>query len=323
MGRVLSINEYKIKEINNSTGFSEDLIEKVMRLEELLQDIFRHPYLGKRLLLKGGTALNYCCFDRPRLSVDIDLNYIGSARVKVMQEERPKIYEAITKIAEDKGYKILREPGEEHAGGKWRLVYKNLWSHNKNLEFDINYLYRVPIGSPQRINFETFSNIKGFEIFVVSKEELFAGKTVAALDRVAPRDIYDLVNIVDYTGNYDRRLFRKTVILLGASQREDFRKIKADKLYEVSDKDIKDSLYPLLPRDKRINREELFVKIIPFVLDILNFTSSENEFLDRYLDNAEYKPELLFYEYPDLIPQIEEHPALLWKRLNVEKYLKR
>ncbi len=41
----MSISEHKIKEINNSTGFSEDLIEKVIRLEELLQDIFRHPYL--------------------------------------------------------------------------------------------------------------------------------------------------------------------------------------------------------------------------------------------------------------------------------------
>ena len=323
MGRVLSISEYRVKDIKNFTGFNEDLIEKVLRLEELLRDIFRHPYLDKRLLLKGGTALNFCYFNRSRLSVDIDFNYIGSARVKVMQEERPKVDEAITKIAEDKGYKILREPGEEHAGGKWRLAYKDLWGNNKNLELDINYLYRVPIGLPQKINFEAFSNNRRFEIFIVSKEELFAGKCVAALERVAPRDIYDVANIVDYTGNYDKRLFRKIIILLGASQREDFRKIKADKLYEVSDKDIKDSLYPLLPRDKRINREELFVKIIPFVLDILNFTSSENEFLDRYLDNAEYKPELLFHEYPDLIPQIEEHPVLLWKRLNVEKYLKR
>lgn len=323
MGRVLSISEYMVKDINNSTGFNEDLIEKVLRLEELLRDIFRHPYLDKRLLLKGGTALNFCYFDKLRLSVDIDLNYIGSTKVELMQKERPKIDEAIAKIVEDKGYKILKEPGEEHAGGKWRLAYRNLWGNNKNLELDINYLYRVPIGLPQRINFETFSNSKGFEIFIVSKEELFAGKTVAALDRVAPRDIYDVANIVDYTGNYDKRFFRKTVILLGASQREDFREIKADKLYEVSDKDIKDSLYPLLPRDKRINQKELFDKIIPFVLDILKFIPSEKEFLDRYLDYAEYKPELLFYEYPDLIPQIEEHPVLLWKRLNLEKYLKR
>jgi predicted nucleotidyltransferase component of viral defense system len=110
VGRILSINEYKIKEINNSTGFSEDLIEKVIRLEELLQDIFRHPYLDKRLLLKGGTALNFCYFNRSRLSVDIDLNYIGSIKVELMRKERPKIYEAITKIAEDKGYKIFSLP---------------------------------------------------------------------------------------------------------------------------------------------------------------------------------------------------------------------
>jgi len=36
MGRVLNISLRRVKEINNSTGFSEDLIEKVIRLEELL-----------------------------------------------------------------------------------------------------------------------------------------------------------------------------------------------------------------------------------------------------------------------------------------------
>ena len=35
-------------------------------------------YLEKnRLVLKGGTALNLFFFDLPRLSVDIDLNYVG------------------------------------------------------------------------------------------------------------------------------------------------------------------------------------------------------------------------------------------------------
>ena len=44
-----------------------------------------------RLVLKGGTALNLFLFDLPRLSVDIDVNYIGSADRDVMLEERPTV----------------------------------------------------------------------------------------------------------------------------------------------------------------------------------------------------------------------------------------
>ena len=36
------------------------------------------PYLSDRLALKGGTAINLFCTDQfPRLSVDLDFNYIG------------------------------------------------------------------------------------------------------------------------------------------------------------------------------------------------------------------------------------------------------
>jgi predicted nucleotidyltransferase component of viral defense system len=238
MGGVLNISERRLKEISNTTGFNEDLIEKMLRLEALLRDIFRHPFLGKRLLLKGGTALNFCYFNRPRLSVDIDLNYIGNVEVEIMKQERPKIDEALLRIVQDKGYIVLKEPGEEHAGGKWRLAYKNVWGNKKNLEFDINYLYRVPIGVPENKFFKIFDNSREFVIEIVSREELFAGKCAAALDRAAVRDVYDLANIMDYSQSYDIQLFRKTVILFGASKREDFRKISLDKWWDISDRDL-------------------------------------------------------------------------------------
>lgn len=318
----MNISKSRVEEINNSTGFSEDIIEKVIHLEEILKDIFKHPYLGKSLLLKGGTALNFCYFNKPRLSVDIDLNYIGSVNVDTMKAERPIIKEATKKILKDKGYTISREPGEEHAGGKWVLAYNNLWGDNKNLELDINYVYRVPIGLPQKTIFKAFDDSTEFEVFIVSREELFAGKVVAALDRVAARDVYDIANIVNFKGNYDSRLFRKTVILIGASKREDFRKISPGKIRNLTDRNIESNLYPLLPSHKRINKKDLFDKIFPFVVDLLKFTRQEQEFLDRYLDNAEYRPDILFVDYPDLIPKLEKHPVLLWKRLNIEKYMK-
>ena len=45
----------------------------------LLENFRAHPFLKHRCALKGGTALNLFLFDVPRLSVDIDLNYIASA----------------------------------------------------------------------------------------------------------------------------------------------------------------------------------------------------------------------------------------------------
>ncbi len=317
-----NISSRRIQDINNSTGFSEDIIEKVIRLEDLLKEIFRHPYLIKRLLLKGGTALNFCCFNRMRLSVDIDLNYVGSADIEIMRNERRIIEEAIIRIVKDNNYSVLREPRDEHAGGKYRLGYKNLWGNSKNLEVDINYLYRIPIGTPQKKIFKAFNNSNGFEISIVSKEELFAGKISAALDRTAARDIYDIFNLVNYLLNYDKLLFRKAVIFLGASKREDFRKVCPEKLKNISERDLKNSLYPLLPQEERIDKKILFNKTIPFIANLLNFTKDEEEFLNRYLDKGEYRPDILFSKYPDLIPKLEKHPALLWKKLHIEKHLK-
>jgi predicted nucleotidyltransferase component of viral defense system len=61
-----------------ATGFQTEPLEKVILLLELLEAIRSHPFLKERVVLKGGTALNVFRFEVPRLSVDIDLNYIGA-----------------------------------------------------------------------------------------------------------------------------------------------------------------------------------------------------------------------------------------------------
>ena len=48
------------------------------RLLDLLDEMERHPSLKGKLALHGGTAINLFMLDVPRLSVDIDVSYIGS-----------------------------------------------------------------------------------------------------------------------------------------------------------------------------------------------------------------------------------------------------
>ena len=315
------LSKRRVEDISEDKGFREDIIEKVLRLEELMSDIFAHPYLSERFLLKGGTPLNFYYFDTVRLSVDIDLNYSGKIEVDEMKKEKPEITKAIKRVLNGRGYDLIREPQEEHAGGKWLIAYKDLWGNKKRLEIDINYLFRVPIGPPKRVNFNAFPSSKEFEVSLVSKEELFAGKTVAALFRTSAKDIYDMANIIQYSGKYDSVLFRKAVILLGASQRRDLREIKPDIVQNITENEIRNSLTPFVKRSASIKREEILRIVEPFMADILNFNSKEKGFLNRLLDKADYKPNLLFKEYPKLSKQLNKHPALLWKRMNAEKYL--
>lgn len=103
-------------------GFQVESYEKVQILVGLLESVRAHPFLGSRMALKGGTALNLFVFDLPRLSVDIDLNYIGASERTIMLAERPRVEQALEQVFGRMGLAVKRAP-TEHAGGKWRLSY--------------------------------------------------------------------------------------------------------------------------------------------------------------------------------------------------------
>ena len=70
----MKVSKERLSTVAMQTGFRPEILEKVIRLMDLLNGIFNDDYLASRLALKGGTALNLFYFDLPRLSVDIDLN---------------------------------------------------------------------------------------------------------------------------------------------------------------------------------------------------------------------------------------------------------
>ncbi len=71
------IGPARIRRVATATGFREEIVEKVLYLEAILDQLCRHPDLEGKWTLKGGTALNLFWMDVPRLSVDIDINYVG------------------------------------------------------------------------------------------------------------------------------------------------------------------------------------------------------------------------------------------------------
>lgn len=71
------IGSAEVRRIAADTGFREETVEKVLYLDAIMSRLVRHPALDGAWVLKGGTALSLFLLDVPRLSVDIDINYIG------------------------------------------------------------------------------------------------------------------------------------------------------------------------------------------------------------------------------------------------------
>ena len=173
-----------------ATGFRPEVLEKVIHLLGLLDMFEAHPFLRGRLALKGGTALNLFLFDLPRLSVDIDLNYIGAVGLDEMTAERPEVEMAVRAVCSREGFNPIRLP-HAHAGGKWRLRYESALGEGGNLELDLNFMFRVPLWPVANQDSRAVGSYKASGVPVLDVHELAAGKLAALLARHASRDLFD------------------------------------------------------------------------------------------------------------------------------------
>ncbi len=231
-----------------ATGFRPEMLEKALLLLHLLEAIFHHPFLKNRLALKGGTALNLFLADLPRLSIDLDLNYVGSPKLEVMQTERPKVEEAIRAVCEREGFAIRRLPAEEeHAGGKWALRYESALGTGGNLEIDLNYMYRIPLWPLELRDSCSIGATRARGIPVLDLHELAAGKLVALLSRKASRDLFD-VHFLLTSIDLDIARLRLAFVVYGAMSRRDWREVTIHDM-DFSEKDLRHQLLPLLRRD--------------------------------------------------------------------------
>jgi len=325
MGReTVKISREKLAALVTLTGFRADMVEKVVRLLNLLNIINTHPLLRGKLALKGGTALNLFVFHIPRLSVDIDLNYIGAAGLEAMQAERPRIEQAIQAVFSCEDYNMKRIPGE-HAGGKWRLGYLDAWGQSANLEVDLNFMYRVPLWKIRAADSHFLGEYHAEKIPLLDILELAAGKLCALFSRHQARDIFDVSKLLSLK-ELDFRQLRIAFIVYGAMNRKDWRTISLDNI-TFDAKGLEQMLLPVLNMKRiepTVNSSSSFgQKLVDECREKLEtffpFTKHELEFLNAILDHGEIKPEFLTSDI-DLQNRIKNHPVLLWKAINVRKH---
>ena len=205
------------------------MVEKVFHLLTLLQVLNTHPFLKGKWVLKGGTALNLFVRNLPRVSVDIDLNYIGTLDRKDMLAERPEIEQAAHAVFSREGFTVKRVP-DDHAGGKWRLSYQSFTGQSGNLEVDLNFMFRQPLWEIQHPDSHPFGDFQARGLPVLDFHELAAGKLAALLARHQARDLLDSHWILGMD-NLQRERLRIAFVVYGAMNRKDWRTVSASDAY--------------------------------------------------------------------------------------------
>ena len=306
-----------------ATGFRADVLEKAAQLLGLLDSIQSHPFLRGKFALKGGTALNLFVFDVPRLSVDIDLNYVGAVNRDAMLDERPRLEEALQAVFSREDFDVRRAPPDEHAGGKWSLRYPAATGQSGRIDVDVNYMYRVPLWPIATMQSRPLGSWQATGVPVVDIHELAAGKLVALLDRRKARDLFDSSLVLSMTG-LDNEMLRSAFVVYGAMERRDWRTVSAEDVAFDSD-ELSGQLIPALrivgaqSLDAAVYGDRLVEQCRAGLGALLPFTEAERAFLDLLLDEGRIDSRLLTHDTV-LQDRIQAHPLLEWKAQNVRHH---
>ena len=269
---------------------------------KLLIDVL--PYVAKEecFALKGGTAINLFYNNLPRLSVDIDLTYIGFESRDIACAN---INNALKRIADDlnaKGY-IANVQGND--------IEKKIICSNQHAKIKIepNYIIRGYIEKPKTL--EVCENVEdefGYvQIQVISKKELYGGKICAALDRQHPRDLFDIKELLERDG-INEELVKGFIAMLLSHDKPLHETLNPNiknqtEIFEKQFQGMTNKKFSYIEHEQTLNNLINIIKekILPYKQPLLDFVSLKGNLSDFKINN------------------LEKLPAIKWKIKNLQK----
>lgn len=314
--------EYTKEDLNimaKELKFNRDTLEKVIRLIKILDFINTDSQIKEKLVLKGGTAINLSVLALPRLSVDIDLDYMENISREQMLLERKIITSELKRFFEMEDYVLSPKSKSRHSLDSFVINYINSAGINDNIKVEINYSLRSHLFECIHKKIKLKQIESNTEILMLNKFELFAAKINALLSRAMPRDLYDVYNVCknNIFAESDLSLLRAAFVFYTAISQENIPDYYSlDPIENITLKNALAALQPVLHKGSKIELE-LYKKIVKiFVAKVIDIDDKEREFLDLFKQKI-YKPELLFSdEY--ILKNIKNHPMVMWK-LNENK----
>ena len=228
-----------------------------------------------------------------------------------MLNVRESLKTTLQKYMTANGYDLSPKSKFPHALDSFVFTYTNCGGVEDNIKVEINYSLRAHILPVEQV--ETTVLGKVVVIRRLAKAELFASKIIALLSRTAPRDLYDIHNMIKQSvfPDDEKERLKKCVVFYralngNAADTFDLSVIDALKPYE-----IKTMLLPVIHRKEFVDLPQMKQTVKGYLSGLLTLNDEEQEFL-RDFANKRYSPEKLFSD-PDISARIQSHPMVEWK----------
>lgn len=312
----MNYSKQYINEIAQKSGFIASNTEKVIRLLDVLKFIDEElNRISHQLILKGGTAINLIYTNLARLSVDIDLDYVGSLEKEQTLKDRERILESLDNYMLKEGYSVSSKSRGSAILASRTYAYINAYGNRDNIKVEINFIDRIHILPIVNCKINYFD--KEVMINAPLEEELFAMKICALIDRSKPRDLYDTFRLKNDFLNLGKYKLRKlTVFYLSLDGIFELNENSFKGIEAVSQDSIKKELLPVLKKNEKFNLEAIKQEVINFLQDLLVLTSDETKYLEEF-SKGTFNPSLLFDGCS--AERAAKHPMAKWRINNIGK----
>ena len=267
----------------------------------LLLDVL--PYVAKEscFALKGGTAINLFVRNLPRLSVDIDLTYLGN------EPREEALHRIKSDIEKHIGAKVVSSSKESQTTDIKLFINRN----GIQIKIEANPVLRGVVYPTREMSLqnkvsEEFE--KDLEIQVSSLADLFGGKIAAALDRQHPRDLFDVKLLLENEG-LSNEIITGFLVYLVCHKRPPNELLKPTLLDPIAlfNSDFKGMTNISFNYTDFIKTRKVLIEKINS-----NLTSNDKSFLLSFFEGS---PDWSIFR----APHVQNLPAIKWKLLNLNK----
>lgn len=343
----MPIDPVLVKRVSDETGFQSDVVEQILVLKSVLQKIDEDPDLSPHFVLIGGTAINLFGIEIPRLSVDIDLDYVHNGRKSFERTTMDKHFDVLHRIARSLGMKTYDgRLQNEKATEKLRIMLEydsNFSRDTGTLKLDISYLMKTMIYSPRRTRMKRLHPDDSFSTLrfpIAHPSELWAGKALALVyksekdpKRHEVSDLYSMQiarHLFDVSGyqqsieqkqvSIDKVALRKAFIVKGVARIPELFLLTGGGMRHCAEAEIQKELDPYLkPCAERKGAPDrpTLQRMKKHAREFLNLVCSnawskgEKKFVEEFQEKGVYRPELLFSKTSHEFARLRNNSFLL------------
>jgi len=182
----------------------------------LLTQVAPLVFVDDTFALKGGTAINLFVRDMPRLSVDLDLVFPDHtlSRTQALGCINGSIRQAAERLNK-RGFQTYAPAAQ---AGETKLLVRR---DRIEVKIEVNFVMRGTVHPVRRASLTPVARdalMADLDIPVVSLEDVYGGKLVAAMDRQHPRDLFDVMQLMTCEG-ITPEIRRAFVVYLASSNR--------------------------------------------------------------------------------------------------------